>query len=142
MSQNFTPNAANEAATRLMLAVDYLPPCPNCSLRSMPSRYPSFYRARHSGGTMIAACCDLAKGSPIVLHPELPVSGLILPEVRRKVMAAELSARVTLANWWKLRRLTAELDRPSKDETKRDRNREMLAVFRARGLTEEMEAAK
>jgi hypothetical protein len=40
----------------------------------------------------------------------------------------ELAARRDVANWWKLRRQTG--------------NAEMLALFRERGLTEEMEATK
>jgi len=134
--------AADRAAMQLMLAGDYLPPCPNCSLRSMPANYPRFYRARHSGGTMLASCCDLSKGSPIVCHPEMPVSGLIPLELRREVMVREFAARVALANWWKMRRLISEEDRPCHDVFRRDRNRELLALFRERGLTPEMEATK
>jgi hypothetical protein len=133
---------ADAAARNLMLAPDYLPPCPNCSLRSMPAQAPRFYWARHSGGTMLAACCELSKGSDIIEHPELPVNGLISQDVRKSVMAAELRARTTLANWWKMRRLLAEEDRPCRDVARRDRNRELLALFRERGLTAEMEATK
>jgi hypothetical protein len=128
----------NDAERRLKLAGDYLPPCPACSLRSMPPKAPTFYRARHAGGTMLAHCCELSKGSPIVCHPELPVSGLILPDVRRDVLAKQIAAHVSLANWWKMRRLTSEQDK----DVRTERQREMLALFRERGLEPEMEATK
>ena len=111
---------------RLKLAADYLPPCPNCSLRSMPPKAPAFWRARHSDGLMLAPCCRLSKDSPIVLFPELK-SGT-REEVIRAAREGEAKVRRDLANWWKLRRMTGKP--------------EMLALFRERGLTQEMEATK
>lgn len=113
---------------KMALAPDYLPPCPNCSMRSMPARAPSFRRARNSDGIMLDHCCELSNTRLIAPCPDMPVSGLITPEVRSEVMGKQLAARAVLANWWKMQRLTGKP--------------EMLALFRERGLTPAMEATR
>jgi hypothetical protein len=113
--------------TALMaLAPDYLPPCPNCSLRSAKPRAPEWWRARHSGGWTLSSCCKLSDDAPIVRLAEVKPG--TDAEMAAQSRSNELAARRDVANWWKLRRQTG--------------NAEMLALFRERGLTEEMEATK
>ena len=129
---------ADVAARRAMLSVDYLPPCPACSLWSLPPRAPQFWGARHTGGVMLSHCCELSKGSPIVCQPQIPESGVLSPDARRELLARQLAARVVVANWWKMKRLMSERDVDARTE----RQRELLALFRERGLTPEMEATR
>ena len=115
----------------LRLAVDYLPPCPQCSQR-LPQywRFPSLDWARHSGGVHIGPCsasCELARQSPIIPYAAVP-AGLMKADLAAATRAIHLDARRQAANWWKMRRL--------------DGDAQKLAWFREQGLTEEMEATK